>query len=435
VFQMQSDIATRVAESLGVILGAAETKRLAEKPTQNLAAYDALLKGEEASNAMAYTDPASMRSALKFYERAVALDPSLAKGWARVSSANTLLYANSAPTPELSERARAAAEKTIALAPDAPEGYGALGSYHRLVLNDFRGALEQYEQGRRRAPGSGPLLAATALAEQGLGKWEYAVEHLRQAERLDPRSVAIKRILGMSLLRMRLYPEARAALDRALALAPTNLDAIQYKAMTFVAEGNEPAARAVFAEAAKTVDATALVAYFANYWGLGWLLDEHHRQLLLRLTPSAFDDDRAQWAIVLAQACALSGDQSGARTYAEEARKALEEQLRSVPQDADRHVSLGIALAILGRKEDAVREGKRGVALDPIAKDAYGGPWVQQEFGRLLLLVGEPEKALDQLEPLLRISCVLSPGWLAVDPNFAPLRSNPRFQKLVASRK
>jgi tetratricopeptide (TPR) repeat protein len=239
----------------------------------------------------------------------------------------------------------------------------------------------------------------------------------------------------MSLLRMRRYPEARAALDRALALAPTNLDAIQYKAMTFVAEGNEPAARAIFAEAAKTVDATALVAYFANYWGLGWLLDEHHRQLLLRLTPSAFDDDRAHGASGRAPACALTGDHSGARRYAEEARKALEEQLRAVPQDPDRHVSLGNALAILGRKEDAVREGARGVALDSITKDAYGGPWVQQEFARILVVVGEPEKALDQLEPLLKISCVLSPGWLAVDPAFAPLRSNPRFQKLVASTK
>jgi tetratricopeptide (TPR) repeat protein len=238
----------------------------------------------------------------------------------------------------------------------------------------------------------------------------------------------------MSLLRLRRYPEAHAAIDRALALAPTNLDAIEIKAMTFLADGDVPAARAVVKAALKTVEPTALVSYFANYWGLYWLLDDTERQLLLRLTPSAFDDDRAQWAIVLAHACALNGDRSGARTYAEEARKAFEEQLRSVPQDPDRHVSLGTALAILGRKKDALREGERGVALDPITKDAYGGPWVQQEFARILILVGEPEKALDQLEALLKIPCVLSPGWLAVDPNFDPLRTNPRFQRLVASR-
>ena len=155
----------------------------------------------------------------------------------------------------------------------------------------------------------------------------------------------------------------------------------------------------------------------------------------MRLTPSAFDDDRGTWALCLVQAYALKGDAANVHTYAEEARKAYEEQLRAAPNDAQRHVFLGLTLAYLGQKEEAIQEGERGVALDPISKDADLGPYIQHQLVRIYILVGEPDKALDQLEPLLKIPYNLSPGWLKIDPNFDALRKNPRFQKLVASAK
>src|SRR5262249_6921652 len=110
--------------------------------TQNLAAYDAYLKGEEVSGAMARNDPPSLRKALALYEQAVALDPSFAPGWARVSLSASLLYRNGVPTPELAERSRQAAEKAMALAPGRPEGYLALGNYQRLVRQDYGPARE-----------------------------------------------------------------------------------------------------------------------------------------------------------------------------------------------------------------------------------------------------------------------------------------------------
>ena len=434
VFQVQSEIATKVAQALGGALGTGVEKRLSEKPTQNLAAYDAFLKGEEIFHSGAL-DPPSVRKALGFYEQAVALDPGFAQAWVGVSSANSSLYANSTPVPALAERARQAGEKAIALAPNRREGYLALGAYQRLVALDYARALEQYEKGLRLAPGDASALSATALAEQGLGRWDAAVEHLRQAVRLDPRSAGILRRLGDALLRLRRYPEAREALDHGLALAPASLALIEYKAMTYLGEGNLAGARAVLKAAPKEVEPTALVAFVAAYLDLVWVLDDEQRELLLRLTPGAFDDDRGTWGICLAQAYALKGDAVSVRTHAEEARKAFEEQLRAAPNDATRHVEVGLALAYLGRKEEASREGERGVALDPISKDADIGPYYQHQLVRIYILVGEPEKALDQLEPLLRIPYVLSPGWLEIDPNFDPLRKNPRFQKLVAGGK
>jgi tetratricopeptide (TPR) repeat protein len=107
-----------------------------------------------------------------------------------------------------------------------------------------------------------------------------------------------------------------------------------------------------------------------------------------------------------------------------------EARLQANP-DAWGHSGRGLALAYLGRKAEAVEEGERAVALLPISRDAILGPSIQEKLVWIYLRVGEPEKALDQLEPLLRIPYILSPGWLKIDPTFDPLRGHPRFERLV----
>ena len=431
VFQVQSDVATRVAEALRGALGAGEEKRLSEKPTQNLAAYDAFLKGEEASKGVAYLDPASRRKALAYYEQAVALDPGFAQAWASVADVCLSLYTTSGPALDLAERGRRAAEKAVALAPGRAEGYLALGRYADWVVGDSNRAMEQYLKAQRLAPGNADILGLVALKETSLGRWDVALEHFRQAERLDPRSAEIPAGLGQALVMLRRYPEAREALDRGLALAPTDLNLIEWKAMVFLAQGDLDQARAVLRATPKVIEPTALVAQMATIFDLMWVLDEDQRELLLRLTPSAFGDDRGFWGLCLAQAYALRGDTANVRTYAEEARKTIEEQLGSTRGTASPdwigqyRVNLGLALAYLGRKEEAMREGERALEADP-------NPYYRHQLVRIYIILGEQDKALDQLEPLLKIPYWLSPAWLKIDPNFDPLRKNLRFQKLVA---
>jgi tetratricopeptide (TPR) repeat protein len=205
---------------------------------------------------------------------------------------------------------------------------------------------------------------------------------------------------------------------------------LEQKAMTYLAEGELAEARAVLKAAPKDVDPTAVVAFVANYADLVWLLDEAQRDLLIRLTPGAFDN-RGVWAHCLAQASALKGDEADVRKYAEIARAEFEKQLEAVPEDAQIHALLGLSLAYLERKAEATNKAERAVALLPISKDAHLGPYIQHQLVRVYILTGEDEKALDNLEPLLSIPYHLTPDWLEIDPNFDTLRQSSRFATLI----
>ncbi len=431
VFQVQADIAGRVAEALNVALGTDAREKLAERPTQNLAAYDAFLKGE-AAYAQGNT-PATLREAVGYFEQAVALDSTFAVAWAGLSQAQSFLYTN-ASSPARADQSRSAAERAIALTPTRPEGYIALGDYYRRVPVDLQRATEQYNKALRLAPTNWDALRGLGLAEQSLGRWEQAIEHLRRGQSVDPRSGTIAAVLGQALLWLRRYPEALPAYERAIELRPANLQSLEGKAMVYLAQGDLAGARNALAGAPKDLDPTVFVAYIATFWDLFWVLEPEQQSLLLRLTPRPFDDDVGNWALALAATHYIRGDLAKARAYGDSARAGLEQQLKVAPEDAGRHVLLGVALAYMGRKADAIREGERGVALQPASKDAFSGAYNQHQLARIYILVGEQEKALDQLEGVLKIPYYLSPGWLSIDPAFDSLRKNPRFQRLVQQR-
>ncbi|HEU4525939.1 MAG TPA: protein kinase [Gemmatimonadales bacterium] len=428
VFQVQGEIAAKVASALDIALADSAQRKLGAAPTANLAAYDAYLKAE----AIRGNDPASLRRAIGYCEEAVRLDSTFTLAWRKLAGARSLLYFQGVPSPELAAKAKYAADRTAALDPGGEHAARALANYYASVELDNAKARAALQRGLASAANKVDMLAIIAQFDQGMNRWQGTLEPLQRAAALDPRSPGAAMGVANTLLMLRRYPEAKVATDRALALAPTNLGFIEQRMMVSLAEGDLPGARAVKAASAGMVDSDALLAYLATYQDLYWILDEDEQQRVLSLPAAAFDGDPTTRAIVRAQLFDLRGDQRQARFAADTARMGLVEQLRAVPLDGQRHSFLGLSLAFMGRKGEAIAEGRRGVELWPISRDATQGAYLQLQLARIYMIVGEPELALDQLEPLLKMPHYISAGWLRIDPTWARLKGNPRFQRLAA---
>jgi tetratricopeptide (TPR) repeat protein len=315
-----------------------------------------------------------------------------------------------------------------------PDARLALAGYQRDVKGDMARAREESEVVLRLDPRNAQALGSIAVLDAIAGQWDSTVVHARQATRLDPLSSLAALRLGSALRKLHRFGEARAELDRGLSLAPAALSLLESRVMVELTAGNLDSARAVLRGASTQIEPNALLAYLGNYWDLFWVLDDAQQRLLLTLTPAEFDGDRATWAIVLAQTYWLRGDQARTRAFADTARVATLETLKSAPGDAQRLLFLGLAQAYLGQKAEAIRNAERGAATLLPTQDALTGAYYQHVLIRTYILAGEYEKALDHLEPLLKMPYDLSPAWLRIDPNFAPLKGNPRFDRLVAGR-
>jgi serine/threonine-protein kinase len=430
VFQVQQAIASQVAAALHVALGSRDRVALAQRPTENLAAYDAFLRGEAILLSLSGADPAALRRGASFYDQAVALDPSFGQAWARLAQVRSSLYFLSVPSPAEAEAARLAVERAESLTPRAPTTFLALSLYGQYVLRDPARAREAAEQGLARSPSDVDLMVRLA-SFTAVDRPEEALRMQQRATELDPRSVPSWAALGNALISLRRYSEALPALEQGLLVDPTSFRLQQLRALVFLGQADLAGARRSLAAVPRDLDQAALVAYLATYNDLYWVLTADQQTLLLSLPPSAFDNDRATWGSVMMEVYGLRGDQARARAYADSARSAFEAQLRDAPDDAQLHSLHGLTLAYLGRTAEAVAEGRRGVDL---GRTGSTNTYLKHQLARIYGLVGQPDLALDEIEGLLRVPYYLSSGRLRIDPDFASLKGNPRFERLIASR-
>ena len=429
IFEVQASIATGVAHAMNMVLSPPQQTALAENPTRNLDAWEAYVRGKEIFPPFGNTS--KVRKAIAYYEHAVELDPKFAQAWAWLSRAHSAIYENTVPSPAEAEASKRAAERAAVLAPGGTESLLAGGYYQRYVAQDYTKARENFEKAFRVAPNDAEVLVALADLGASDGRWEDAAIRLERARRIDPRSVRVSQRLAKNLLYLRRFPQALSEYEHGLGLAPKNLGLIEEKAMAFLAQGDLRAARAFVEQSSRDVDRTDLAVLLASYADLYWVLSEPDQDLVLKTTPEAFDGDLSAWAIVQAEILWLRGEREKAVEFARKAGEAAEAQLRDSPRESPRHALLGVAYAYSGHREKAIAEALRAAALLPLAKDADRGAYIQLQLVRVYLLLGEPEKALDSLEPLLKIPFYMTPGWLKIDPTFDSLRTNPRFQRLV----
>jgi serine/threonine-protein kinase len=424
VFQVQADIASQVASKLDVALTDSVKTRLEARPTQNVAAYDAYLRGGNLNN-----DPATLRANIAALEQAVALDPSFAQAWARLATMYSLLYINSVPTRETAQSARHALDRAMALAPNDPTSYLAAVNYYTGVEPKPDSARAALDLVIRLDPNNPRALLMKARADLNRGAPDSALVHIDGALARDPRTAGFWAVKVQTLVSLHRYAEARTAADRALQLAPGNLLYVQQRARVELLMGDLAAAREVLRSSG--ANPAELAAYMSIYYDLYWVLPDTEQDLVLRLPLAAFDDDRASRATVLAQLDALRGDAARARSYADTAVTAYDAQLRESPNDAQLHALRGLVLAYLGRKAEAIAEAQRAMALVPATSRGLIGSYTEHQLARIYIITGEPDKAIDVIEHLMTEGYWLSPGLLRIDPNFAPLRGNARFEALT----
>jgi tetratricopeptide (TPR) repeat protein len=339
--------------------------------------------------------------------------------------------AASTPTAADLDRCRLGAEKAIALAPNRPLSRLAMGYSIRTLKRDLNEALAQYALGLQVAPNDADLLAASAAIERSLGRFDEGLAHLQRAASLDPRSVSAASGLARAFHDVHRHAEAQVEYDRALSLAPTNLSVFQNKAADLLSQGDLPGARAVVATAVQRTNVTSVIVRFATFQEMMWVLPDDLRAKVVDLQPSQFDNDRAMWALKVGATYRLMGDPAKAKSYAEQSAASYKDIAARYPDDAQQQELYGRALALAGRKDEAMQAGEKSLALRETSLDAVNGPYYKYQVARIFIQAGQYDRALDLIEPLLSKPGDITPGWLRIDPIFSPLRGNPRFERLI----
>jgi eukaryotic-like serine/threonine-protein kinase len=434
VFEVESSLAKRVASALDLALAGSERQSLEARPTQNLDAYDAYLRGKEASDRG--FDPEDFADAARMYERAVALDPSFAAAFAELSITQSFIYwLYIDRSAARLARAKEAVDRAQQLAPDLPETHLALANYYYRSALDYDRALTELAALERTRPGDPDLARWRGFIKRRQGRWEESLADLQRAAQLNPRAAVTYADLGDSYLYLRRYGEALASYDRALALNPGSPDIAVQKALAYLSQtGDRAGVQRVLPDLTRRIAPVGGPTGIIGLADLVPLLSREQQELLLRLTIETFVGDTAGWALARAMVYRAWGQDAPARTAFESARAVLERRLAVRPDDHILLAEHGFALAGLGRAEEAIQQGMRAVEARSISRDAVDGPLVATNLARIYTMLGRVDAAIDQLQIVLSRPGPLSPAWLRADPLWEPLRGNPRFERLVSAR-
>jgi tetratricopeptide (TPR) repeat protein len=248
IFSVETEVAKAIAEQLRAKLSGREEQVIAAKPTDNVEAYDAYLRGL-AFNQKATTTPANSLGAQKYLREAVRLDPKFALSWALLSNVDALGYLTLSlqPTDALREEARQAAETALTLQPNLAEAILAKGYYHYSCLKDYDTAVRYYEQARQLLPNSSRIPESLAYVTRRRGQFDRSESYFNEAERLNPRDVSLLGQHAHSYMALRHFPEALRKLDQVLNITPDDVDNSAEKAAIAQAEGDLPRASAILA--------------------------------------------------------------------------------------------------------------------------------------------------------------------------------------------
>ena len=442
---LQGELASEIAEALRASLTADEKVRVAIKPTQNADAYVLYLRANQISR-----NPDTLledyKAAEQLFGQAIALDANFAVAHARLASVCAEVFHYYEPTDAWKTKARTEAEAALRLQPDLGEAHFALGQCIYWMDQDYERALEQFEIVSRLSPSNGDARRLIAAIKRREGKWEQALEAYERVARLDPQNPNTVREVLFTNTSMRRWPEAARWGERMRAMAPASLVAkIQSGYVDFWWKGDTQLLKSLVDGVPAGVDPDGIVT--SCRWDVAMLRRDYAaaRTVLQNSSVKQISYTNAGTTPkIFFEACVYlaQGDTVNAQQFFELARPAFEASVKEAPASAERHAILGWLYAFMGRKDDAIREGRRAVELLPESKDALDGSILNAYLALIYVRVEEKDLALPLIERLLKTAGAVDSADYSITVNdlkyrweWDPIRDDPRFQKLIVETK
>jgi tetratricopeptide (TPR) repeat protein len=446
VFAIQSEIAKAIADQLQAKLSPNEKKAIEQPPTTDLAAFDLYSRAKSLllTSAFSANGEQNVRKAIELLDEAVKRDPSFFDAYCQLAYAHEQLYAgvgSSDHTPARLALAEAALQAATRLRPDAAETHLARAQYLYFGRRDYAGALAELEIARRALPNDPRLFELTGYILRRRGQQEEGARNLQRAEELDRRNLNILQQIAVSYQSLGRYAEAIAALDRTLSIVPDNVETRAARAeFEFFWKGDtRPLHQTIDSILAQGPGA---IASAADTWFASALAERDAAAAERALVALGDNDCWNEGEIRLSRSfgegllARMIKDEPRARTAFQAARPQQEKIVQAQPDYGPALGVLAMIDAALGRKDLALEEGRRAIALTPLEKDLVNGSRVLQYFAITAAWADDKELALRQLETGLRApvaATMLSYGALKLLPFWDPLRGDPRFEKIVES--
>jgi TolB-like protein/class 3 adenylate cyclase/cytochrome c-type biogenesis protein CcmH/NrfG len=432
IFGVEKEVAQNIAIALNAKLTGAEEQVLAQKPTENSAAYEAYLRGKAL---MGEGNEDAVRAGIQSYEEAVRLDPQFALAWAGLSDARSVGFYYMDSTPAARTAAEQSLAKAEALKPELPEIQLARASFGYFVLGDNEHVRDVLQQLHLIWPNNAEVINLLGATYQRLGEWQKAIDAFDQVIVLNPRYLLVRKFAAYNRNDVRDWPGAQRIVDEALQIWPGDVNLLAIKAQIFQANGQLDEAQLIVDKLKPDrldYDAVGAVWYQAK-------LRRKPATALKLIEPLARrTDSLKEWvrdAQVLGDLQQLSGDTVAARATFSSVRDNAEAGLREQPDNVRFLGLLSLASAVLGERDKALQAIDKKISLQN--NDARVQPSSQETKARILAHFGDKDGALAILSHLLEISYEgglfgppLTPALLRLDPDWDNLRGDPRFDKL-----
>src|SRR5213080_1789731 len=441
VFALQSQIAQKVADRLKVNVSSSEKAAIQEPPTTDPIAYDGYLRAKDLLNdiALSTRQKEDLFQAVQLLDDAVARDPGFFDAYCQLAGAHDRIYFGGFDhTNARLKLAETVIQSIQRLRPESGDTHLALAQHYYYAHRDYDRASQELVLAHLTLPNESRIPLLTGYIFRRQGRWEKSLEEFSKALELNPQDFSVLQQIALTYEALGRYQKMAETLDRVLAIAPKDVPTRARRALVDLERGADVRAFETTIDAIMADDPNASLG-FTSTWLLIVLRERDSvgaQHALSNIgTGGCFDESIPfpdGWCKGLA--AWVRSDQSAARAAFDTARKELTEEVHSQPNYAAALCALGVVDAVLGNKDDAIREGERAIELTPLSKNAIEGATLVRYLAVIYAWAGDKDRAIQRLaETTYLPGSHISYGYLRLHPLWDPLRSDPRFQAIVDS--